>query len=349
MSITCSDFSIYICSTLESHGYEAYIVGGYVRDALLNRTCGDIDITTNASPDTIESLFPHTVPTGKAFGTITVVNDQTKETIEVTTFRSESGYSNARHPDVVTYGCSLIEDLLRRDFTINAMAYQCHSQKLTDIFGGQVDLDQKVIRTVGSASQRFMEDSLRLFRACRFASQLGFSVESNTKQAIINLGYSIPLPSMERIHSELNLTIQSRYPDIGFRLLQEAGVLRRLGLEISEDVFSRLRECPVSLRWAFLFFKLENVELKMKTLRFSRSVIKDVLLLIENGLDPKKAQFTTKDLALSGSDIMALGYTGKEIGQLQIKLRKAVLDGHLENTPDALREYLTHPQSKSSN
>jgi tRNA nucleotidyltransferase (CCA-adding enzyme) len=336
MSITCSAFSIYICKTISTHGYEAYIVGGFVRDALLDRESGDIDITTSASPDTIESLFKHTIPTGKLFGTITVLSDDKSEAIEVTTFRSESGYSNSRHPDSIVYGCSLTEDLSRRDFTINAMAYDCQTEQLTDVFHGKDDLNSKQIRTVGNATQRFTEDSLRLFRACRFSSQLGFDIERSTRQSIINLGASIPLPSMERVHSELNLIMMSSFPERGLVLLNEAKLLSRLGIETNLDLLYELSGLEVDVRWATYFESLELVSEKMKLLRFSNSDINHVKRLIENDLDPIKANFTVKDLAISGKELQEMGFKGAQIGVVQRHLKKEVLEHGLENTKTVL-------------
>ena len=340
MSITCSDFSIYLCQTLHDNGHDAYVVGGFVRDSLLKRPVGDIDITTSATPDVVESLFAHTIPTGKLFGTITVMSDSKKESIEVTTFRTESGYSNSRHPDKVNFEGSLMDDLSRRDFTINAMAYNPLTNELVDVFHGQDDLKRKCIRTVGTASQRFMEDSLRLFRACRFSAQLGFKLEVQTKNALVSLGRSIPFPSMERIHTELDKVIYSSYPAYGLYELSESQLLTRLGIRCDEFRFDELSTMDNEVRWAYLFSGSIYVEQLMHVLRFSNSEIKHVSALIESGLDIKKARFSVKDLALSGSDIQELGYSGVQIGEIQRRLKLEVLDNELENSVEALRLFI---------
>lgn len=340
MSITCSDFSIYLCNTLQQHGYHAYIVGGFVRDSLLNRSAGDSDIATSASPDVVESLFEHTIPTGKLFGTITVLSESKQEAVEVTTFRTEAGYSDTRHPDRVSFESSLMDDLSRRDFTINAMAYNPMTGELVDVFHGQRDLKAGCIRTVGTASQRFTEDSLRLFRACRFSAQLGFRLEEHTKNALISLGGSIPFPSMERIHVELDKIIYSDYPAYGFHYLYDSNLLTRLGIRCAPHRFDAISSLDPELRWAYIFYESVYVEQLMHVLRFSKAEIKHVTSLIESGLDIKKARFSVKDLALSGHDLQALGYEGKHIGAIQRRLKHAVLDENVENTIPSLRHFL---------
>ena len=161
-----------IIHTLEAAGFEAYAVGGCVRDALLGRTPNDWDITTSATPEQVKALFHRTVDTGIAHGTVTVLLD--KDGFEVTTYRVDGEYEDGRHPKEVTFTASLEEDLKRRDFTINAMAYN-PKKGLVDLFGGQEDLEKKVIRCVGDPLERFTEDALRIMRAVRFSAQLGFS------------------------------------------------------------------------------------------------------------------------------------------------------------------------------
>ena len=170
----------YVLNTLRQNGYEGYIVGGCVRDSLLGLTPNDYDVTTNATPDVVQSLFPKTAPTGIAHGTVTVIIE--KEPIEVTTFRSESGYSDSRHPDVTRFETDIKYDLSRRDFTVNAMAYN-NEKGLIDLYGGSQDLKNKFLRAVGNPQKRFGEDALRILRLFRFASQLGFTIEKETLNA----------------------------------------------------------------------------------------------------------------------------------------------------------------------
>ncbi|MBB5182574.1 CCA tRNA nucleotidyltransferase [Catenisphaera adipataccumulans] len=188
-----------IIKQLNTAGYQAYVVGGSVRDALLGKKPHDYDVTTDARPEQIINLFDHTAPTGIKHGTVTVLSEQP---VEVTTFRTESQYHDHRHPDHVAFVSNLKEDLARRDFTVNAMAYHPQSG-LIDPFGGQEDLKKKQIRCVGDPRQRFEEDALRLMRAHRFAAQLDFTIEEETAKAIEECANTICYVSVERIREEL--------------------------------------------------------------------------------------------------------------------------------------------------
>ncbi len=199
-----------IIARLEEAGYEAYAVGGCVRDVCLGRTPNDWDITTSASPMQVKALFARTVDTGIEHGTVTVMLG--KEGYEVTTFRIDGAYEDARHPKEVIFTPELSEDLRRRDFTINAMAYN-DRVGLVDIFGGQEDLVSGMIRCVGNAMERFSEDALRILRAVRFSAQLGFTIEEETAEATKRLAPNLEKISAERIHTELSKTLVSEHPD----------------------------------------------------------------------------------------------------------------------------------------
>lgn len=200
-----------IIQTLQEHGYEAYAVGGCVRDSLLGREPGDWDITTSASPDETKKLFARTVDTGIEHGTVTVLLG--KEGFEVTTYRIDGKYEDSRHPTEVIFTRNLREDLLRRDFTINAMAYN-DTEGIVDIFGGMDDLKRKIIRCVGNARERFGEDALRIMRGVRFAAQLGFSLEKETKEAMTELAPTLEKISDERIQTELVKLLVSDSPEL---------------------------------------------------------------------------------------------------------------------------------------
>ena len=200
-----------IIQTLQEHGYEAYAVGGCVRDSLLGREPGDWDITTSASPVETKKLFARTVDTGIEHGTVTVLLG--KEGFEVTTYRIDGKYEDSRHPTEVIFTRNLREDLLRRDFTINAMAYN-DTEGIVDIFGGMDDLKRKIIRCVGNARERFGEDALRIMRGVRFAAQLGFSLEKETKEAMTELAPTLEKISAERIQTELVKLLVSDSPEL---------------------------------------------------------------------------------------------------------------------------------------
>ncbi len=199
-----------IIRTLEDAGYEAYIVGGCVRDSLLKKEPKDWDITTSARPDEVKALFPRTIDTGIKHGTVTVRTGGTG--YEVTTYRVDGDYADHRHPDAVTFTGRLSEDLERRDFTINAMSYN-ERAGLVDLFGGQEDLANRVIRAVGDPHRRFEEDALRMMRAVRFSAQLDFTVEEETRAGIRELAPTLSAVSAERIREELEKLLLSDHPE----------------------------------------------------------------------------------------------------------------------------------------
>ncbi len=199
-----------IIQNLQLHGYEAYAVGGCVRDSILARRPEDWDITTSARPDEIKKLFNRTVDTGIEHGTVTVLIG--KDGYEVTTYRIDGAYEDSRHPKEVRFTRSLKEDLRRRDFTINAMAYN-DEVRLVDIFGGMQDLNHHLIRCVGDPKERFSEDALRILRAVRFSSQLNFPIESKTAEAVKELAPTLKNISAERIQAELVKLLVSPHPE----------------------------------------------------------------------------------------------------------------------------------------
>lgn len=209
-----------ILRTLHDRGYEAYVVGGCVRDSLLGRHPEDWDVTTSATPAEVKALFERTIDTGIEHGTVTVMLG--REGFEVTTYRIDGVYEDCRHPKRVEFTPSLTEDLKRRDFTINAMAYS-HETGLVDMFGGMDDLKNKTIRCVGCAKERFSEDALRMLRAVRFAAQLGFSLDGETREAIREMAEALDYISAERIQTELVKLLVSPNPH-WFRLAYECGI-----------------------------------------------------------------------------------------------------------------------------
>ncbi len=200
-----------IIKVLQEHGYEAYAVGGCVRDSALGRKPEDWDITTSATPEETKALFHRTFDTGIEHGTVTVLLDH--EGFEVTTYRVDGDYEDNRHPKEVTFTRNLREDLLRRDFTINAMAYN-EKDGLVDVFGGMHDLEAGVIRCVGNARQRFSEDALRILRGVRFAAQLGFEIEEDTRSGMRELADTLQNISAERIQIELIKMLTSKRPGL---------------------------------------------------------------------------------------------------------------------------------------
>lgn len=220
------------------NGFEAYLVGGAVRDVLLGKTADDWDVTTNAKPDQVMKIFKRVIPTGIEHGTVTVHFLQ--QEIEVTTFRTESDYSDGRHPDKVEYAGHIEEDLSRRDFTMNAIAASLKDGRIVDPYHGADDLKKGIIRTVGIPHERFMEDGLRPVRAIRFASKLQFSIEKDTYSEIFNpeVQKKIASISVERFRDELMKMMASQKPSVGLKLMEETGVLK-----LFMDELSACRNC----------------------------------------------------------------------------------------------------------
>ena len=212
----------FIIDTIMEAGYEAYAVGGCIRDSILLREPSDWDITTSASPYQVKELFRRTLDTGIKHGTVTVMLD--KEGFEVTTYRIDGEYEDGRHPKEVTFTRNLTEDLKRRDFTINAMAYN-EKDGLVDIFGGLEDIRRRTVRCVGNPLERFSEDALRMMRAVRFSAQLGYRIEEETSNAIRVLASDLKKISAERIQTELVKLLTSPHPDY-LRMAYETGITK---------------------------------------------------------------------------------------------------------------------------
>lgn len=213
---------VWIISQLEEAGFEAYAVGGCIRDSILLREPNDWDITTSAKPEEMKKIFRRTIDTGIQHGTVTVMIGD--EGYEITTYRIDGEYEDGRHPKEVSFTASLEEDLKRRDFTINALAYNDRNG-LVDLFDGIGDMERKVIRCVGEAKQRFTEDALRIMRAVRFAGQLGYEIEENTYQAMKELAPNLKKISAERIQVELVKLLVSPHPEL-LRTAYEAGITK---------------------------------------------------------------------------------------------------------------------------
>lgn len=261
MNITIPSNVKYIIDEFYKNNYEAFMVGGCIRDSLLCKEPKDYDIATSAKPEITEKLFRKTIPTGIKHGTITVLIDN--EPYEVTTYRTEGEYKDNRRPDEVYFVNNIKEDLSRRDFTINAFAYNSR-EGLKDFFGGMNDLNNSLIRSVGNANKRFNEDALRMLRAIRFSTQLNFDIEENTLNAIKNNKDLIKNISSERIRDELCKILVSKNVRKGFNLLKECGLLQIIIPEIVpsigfdqknmhhfEDVFNHtlsvIEKCPEDL------------------------------------------------------------------------------------------------------
>lgn len=214
-----------VLNIIKNNQFEAYFVGGCIRDLLLDKSVKDIDITTNATPEQISKLFENVIPIGIEHGTVLVRYKE--QSFEITTYRTDGTYSDQRHPDSVKFIKSINEDLKRRDFTINALAMDDQGE-IIDLFHGKKDLDRKIIRAVGNPKERFSEDPLRMIRALRFSSQLGFSIESETLKEMILLKEKIENIAQERITEEIRQFFSGSYVNKGMQYLKKSGIYQYL-------------------------------------------------------------------------------------------------------------------------
>jgi len=376
-----------VLKTLEHHGYQAYLVGGCVRDMVMGRTPHDWDVTTDAQPDGVQAVFPRTAPTGLRHGTVTVVTSAGH--VEVTTMRREGPYTDHRRPEQVAYVSDLTEDLSRRDFTINAMALSLDGE-LIDPFGGTSDIGQKIIRCVGDPAARFSEDALRMLRALRFSAKLGFAIHPETLAGIRTSAHLAETLSAERVRDEIENMLCSDRPEIVAHVL-ELGLLaayitgtpanraeiNRLG-QVSPHRYHRWAAFAAALKKSGTIVSaakfLRALRLDNKTIRtaahgadlaLSGNAPADAVackrLLAEHGVDTIRcmaeaaaffgcedsipqleavlssgACFSLGQLAIDGSDLIALGFSGTEIG----RILAALLDHVIRNPADNRRETL---------
>jgi tRNA nucleotidyltransferase (CCA-adding enzyme) len=223
-----------LATVFHGAGYQCHLVGGAVRDMMMGREHTDFDIATDALPAQVSALFRRVIPTGIKHGTVTVLFKGT--TFEVTTFRTEADYLDGRRPSTVRFAPSIFDDLARRDFTINAMAYDLRADQMNDPHHGMADLAGRTLRAIGDPAERFREDGLRPLRACRFAAQLSFTVEERTKAAIPGSLEVLAKVSAERVRDELLRTLEAPLPSVGLSLMEETGILRVTLPELLEGV-----------------------------------------------------------------------------------------------------------------
>lgn len=366
---------INVIDKIHARGFEAYFVGGCVRDALSDRTPYDFDITTNAKPDDIKQIFKEVADTGVRFGTVSVTE---KDVVyEITTYRIEEGYSDRRTPDKVTYTDKLYEDLKRRDFTVNAMAYDGHTC-IIDYFNGMDDMRNRTIRTVGDPDIRFKEDALRILRAVRFAVTLDYCIDGKTKAAIVKNAESLSCISKERIYGEIgriikageNLDILYEY-DLARYVFIYPGLVNRQILQ-SDEYICRLASVFVDypditgVKEELMNFRTDKRTIKAVTdiIRYKnmsrfddydvRKLITEIgvinakyLLLFKNaGLDTyymiTAGRFlrSENDLTINGYDIMDCGYGSNEIKKIKADILEEVLRDPTLNKKDILLKKL---------
>ncbi len=356
----------YVIEKLTENGFEAYIVGGCVRDILLSKTPHDYDVTTSATPDEIISVFDRTIPTGIKHGTVTVLIDN--EPIEVTTFRTDGEYRDSRRPDSVQFVRNLKDDLSRRDFTVNAMAYN-RENGLCDLFGGREDLKNKTLRAVGDPETRFNEDALRILRLFRFASTLNFKIDNETFNAAIKCAPLLPKVSIERVMTELKTAITGENFSI-IKPLIECDGLKFIGIDTCPDfnLIKVHRQRPNLCLYLLLNgeiktdLKLSNKEkayidglnklmhLPAKTkadikrcLSITNEEITRDFLALKNISDlplneilENKEPYLIGHLKITGNDLIEMGIKGEKIGEILSDLQQKVIEDPTFNTKSRL-------------
>ncbi|WP_242309086.1 CCA tRNA nucleotidyltransferase [Bacillus cereus group sp. BfR-BA-01331] len=313
-----------IIEMLKQHGHEAYFVGGSVRDLIIDRPIGDIDIATSALPEEVMAIFPRNVPVGLEHGTVIVVENG--EPYEVTTFRTESEYEDFRRPSSVQFVRSLEEDLKRRDFTMNAIA-MTEEGEMVDLFAGKEAIRLKEITTVGDAADRFQEDALRMMRGIRFVSTLGFSLEIKTKQAVETYGHLLEHIAIERITVEFEKLLTGTYCVNGLQELVETKLFSHLPyLQMSEERLLRATqykwdsfETDVEA-WAFFLYCIgeEHPSVFLRQWKFSNKKIKDIIAVILAIRSRKEKEW----------DTILLYKTGIRIAEMAERVYEAIIESY---------------------
>ena len=300
-------YVVQICQQLHNQGYEAVLAGGCVRDALLGKLAKDIDIATSATPEQIEKIFKRVIMVGKSFGVCRVVMADDQDPIELATFREESDYKDGRHPEHVAYS-DMKKDSARRDFTVNAMFYDLSQKHVLDYVGGQTDLQNKVLRTVGVPEERFAEDSLRLLRAARFAAQLEFKVEEQTLLAVQKSAGQLTRVSSERRQDEINKAFAIEKPFLFFKFLRQMNLQTVLfsTLDWNEEYLQRFfkNPCPPHWGWAALVYleiskNYAEATRVVATFKLSKDTLSFIQLCLEMNIFLKAAAAKTEALVLA--------------------------------------------------
>ncbi len=385
MKLEIPEYVSILIKKLNESGYECFVVGGAIRSMLLNKPVHDYDLTTNALPQETKQVFQsfHTIDTGLQHGTVTVVSNHIP--VEITTYRKETEYKDHRHPDQVIFTRTIKDDCARRDFTINALCYNDQTGVL-DFFDGQKDIENKVIRCIGNAYERFDEDALRILRALRFASQLNFSIEDQTSRAILDTKETLSYVSVERIQEEFTKYIEGDgflpllYP---YRKVFSVFLNEMKDIKDWDVLLSQLNASTNNayVRLAILFSRFQDPKHTLKKLKYSNKEIDMVYEMIKHLNTPIQTKIeikyllkelscdfevylkfreamdqtsyedsyqiyqsilknnechSLKQLAINGSDLVALGYQGKKISDTLNLLLNEVIEEKLSNNKEDL-------------
>ncbi len=334
-----------IIDRLESAGYPAYVVGGSLRDMMLGRAPYDFDIATAAPPDVILAIFSdmRTIPTGLKHGTVTVL-DEDGCGVEVTTFRIDGEYADSRHPDSVLFTSDINKDLSRRDFTVNAMAYN-KKRGLVDPFGGREDIKRRVLRAVGDPDKRMREDALRIMRALRFSAQLGFAIDGETQAALTRQKEGLRNVSEERLCVELSKLLMAQDPTSAIKKMRELGICRYLLGEYTPydkciETLEKL-SCHLPTRLACLLYGCNESEANgiLRKLKYSNAIREETLLLLEikKYSEPRQDAEYRRFLLDFGKSSFAAAELGMALGAfektLALELERIRAEGYCDGIP----------------
>ena len=359
---------INVLERIEENGFEAYIVGGYVRDYLLGFESGDIDICTNARVKELLDIFSDINVTSNEYGAVKIVTNQLR--IDITTYRRDLKYNGNRRKVEIEYVDNLIDDINRRDFTMNTLCMN-KDKNIIDILGGQEDIENKIIRCVGNIDDRINEDPLRMLRAVRFATTLGFTIEEELYRKLKDNKHLIDQLSRERIKEELNKILVSKNAIMGLNMLEDLGFLPYIGIEVNNDIVNIADICgmysQLELTKDFPFSKeeKENIKIVKNILNYGNiddnvvfsyglylsmvagdilGIDKDVITNIDKNLVIRRY----KDIDISSEEICEIldSKPGKIISEVYDDLKNVILSRDLDNNNDSIREYIFNNRKK---
>jgi tRNA nucleotidyltransferase/poly(A) polymerase len=324
---------ISILQRIQQHGFKAYIVGGAIRDILINRIPVEFDLACDAHPEELMTLFTIANDNGATYGTLGILWDT--HVVEITTFRKDVNYTNFRHPGEVIFSNNIHDDLIRRDFTINAMAFDPLTNEFIDDYSGLHHLNNRQLVCIGDSYQRFTEDSLRPFRCFRFMAQLGFTLHRNIVGALHDLSEELPHPSISRIRHEMDRLLLGRFWKSAIKSMTDTGWLNRIVPAPPTDT----TEIPNDklFRWAWLFSNSPLTEIA-STFQFSKTAIRQMKTILEWKYNETAVRLCIKDLAISSDELIRMGYQGKQLGDVQQELLRKVRLNEIINESSNLKK-----------
>jgi tRNA nucleotidyltransferase/poly(A) polymerase len=333
---------ISVVKIIEHHGFEAFIVGGAIRDAFFGRVPNEFDLATNATPSDISNWFHVVSDAGKKYGTITIRHE--RHIVEITTYRQDADYTNGRHPETVVFSSTIMDDLTRRDFTMNALAYSPITGQFIDNFGGVEHIRSRRLVCVGKPLDRFSDDMLRPFRCFRFMAQLGLVVSPSICHALATLSTRLVLPSMLRIRHEMDRLLMGQYWQSALGFMQKMGWW--------DPIISAVPSAPSMplpndrlFRWAWALSGTNLPEVAKK-LEFSKADIRFMAHVLTWQFDEAAIYFNVNDLCVTSTELIQMGFQGPALGQVQGDLVRLIREKKLNHNERDVFDYLNNRHSQ---